>query len=138
MIVERYCGRFEWTVRDWKELPRFYEKMGSAILKEWRVVRKIGDAPGVGGLYRLKARALVASHRETTRFDTMTFENRARWRDRAAPLTARLITEARASASSLQPDRGQDTEPTKCRAVDRAVEALCSFPLLATKQRERS
>ena len=49
MIVERYCGRFEWTVRDWKEpATRFYED-GSAILKEWCVVRTIGDAPGAAG-----------------------------------------------------------------------------------------
>jgi len=45
LAVERGCGRFEWTVLDWNQPAiNFYEKMGAAVLPDWRVVRVTGDA----------------------------------------------------------------------------------------------
>ena len=45
LAVERQCGRFEWTVLDWNQPAiSFYEKMGAAVLPDWRVVRITGDA----------------------------------------------------------------------------------------------
>jgi GNAT superfamily N-acetyltransferase len=45
IAVERQCARFEWTVLDWNAPAiRFYEKLGAAVLPEWRVVRMTGDA----------------------------------------------------------------------------------------------
>ncbi|WP_322009867.1 GNAT family N-acetyltransferase [Paraburkholderia sp. J12] len=45
IAVERQCARFEWTVLDWNQPAiGFYEKLGAAVLPEWRVVRMTGDA----------------------------------------------------------------------------------------------
>lgn len=45
LAVERGCGRFEWSVLDWNENAiRFYEKMGAAVLPDWRICRVTGDA----------------------------------------------------------------------------------------------
>jgi GNAT superfamily N-acetyltransferase len=45
LAVERGCGRFEWSVLDWNaDAIRFYERMGAALLPEWRICRVTGDA----------------------------------------------------------------------------------------------
>ncbi len=45
LAVERGCGRFEWSVLDWNEdAIAFYEKMGAAVLPDWRICRITGDA----------------------------------------------------------------------------------------------
>jgi GNAT superfamily N-acetyltransferase len=45
LAVERGCGRFEWSVLDWNENAiRFYEKMGAAVLPDWRICRVTGAA----------------------------------------------------------------------------------------------
>jgi len=45
LAVERGCGRFEWSVLDWNENAiRFYEKMGAAVMPDWRICRVAGDA----------------------------------------------------------------------------------------------
>ncbi len=45
LAVARGCGRFEWSVLDWNENAiRFYEKMGAAVLPDWRICRVTGDA----------------------------------------------------------------------------------------------
>ena len=45
IAVERGCGRFEWSVLDWNEdAIRFYERMGAAVLPDWRICRVTGDA----------------------------------------------------------------------------------------------
>ena len=45
LAVERGCGRFEWSVLDWNENAiRLYEKMGAAVMPEWRICRLAGPA----------------------------------------------------------------------------------------------
>ena len=45
IAVERDYGRFEWSVLDWNENAiRFYERMGAAVLPEWRICRVSGAA----------------------------------------------------------------------------------------------
>jgi GNAT superfamily N-acetyltransferase len=45
IAVERDYGRFEWTVLDWNEPAiRFYQRMGAALLPEWRICRIEGEA----------------------------------------------------------------------------------------------
>ncbi|GGX76679.1 GNAT family N-acetyltransferase [Massilia dura] len=45
LAVERQCGRFEWSVLDWNaNAIAFYEKMGAAVLPDWRICRVTGDA----------------------------------------------------------------------------------------------
>lgn len=45
LAVERGCGRFEWSVLDWNEdAIRFYERMGAALLPEWRICRVTGES----------------------------------------------------------------------------------------------
>ena len=45
LAVQRGCGRFEWSVLDWNENAiRFYEKMGAAVMPEWRICRLTGPA----------------------------------------------------------------------------------------------
>src|SRR5512145_1377741 len=45
IAVERGYGRFEWSVLDWNDNAiRFYEKMGAAVLPDWRICRITGDA----------------------------------------------------------------------------------------------
>lgn len=45
LAVQRGCGRFEWSVLDWNENAiGFYEKMGAAVLPDWRICRVTGDA----------------------------------------------------------------------------------------------
>lgn len=47
LAVERGCGRFEWSVLDWNHNAiAFYEKMGAAVLPDWRICRVAGDALG--------------------------------------------------------------------------------------------
>jgi ribosomal protein S18 acetylase RimI-like enzyme len=42
---QRGYGRFEWCVLDWNENAiRFYEKMGAALLPDWRLCRLSGEA----------------------------------------------------------------------------------------------
>jgi len=45
LAVAEGCGRFEWCVLDWNENAiRFYEKMGAALLPDWRLCRLTGSA----------------------------------------------------------------------------------------------
>jgi GNAT superfamily N-acetyltransferase len=45
LAVERQCGRFEWSVLDWNaNAIAFYEKMGAAVLPDWRICRVTGAA----------------------------------------------------------------------------------------------
>ena len=45
LAVERQCGRFEWSVLDWNaDAISFYEKMGAAVLPDWRICRVTGEA----------------------------------------------------------------------------------------------
>ena len=45
IAVARGYGRFEWSVLDWNENAiGFYEKMGAAVLPDWRICRVTGDA----------------------------------------------------------------------------------------------
>jgi GNAT superfamily N-acetyltransferase len=45
LAVARGCGRFEWSVLDWNENAiSFYEKMGAAVLPDWRICRVTGGA----------------------------------------------------------------------------------------------
>jgi GNAT superfamily N-acetyltransferase len=45
LAAERGYGRFEWSVLDWNENAiRFYEKMGAAVLPDWRICRVTGEA----------------------------------------------------------------------------------------------
>jgi GNAT superfamily N-acetyltransferase len=45
LAVERGCGRFEWSVLDWNaNAIAFYEKMGAAVLPDWRICRVTGEA----------------------------------------------------------------------------------------------
>lgn len=40
----RGCGRFEWSVLDWNvHAIGFYERMGAAVLPDWRICRVTGD-----------------------------------------------------------------------------------------------
>lgn len=42
---ERGCGRMEWSVLDWNERAiGFYESLGAAVMKDWRICRLTGDA----------------------------------------------------------------------------------------------
>jgi GNAT superfamily N-acetyltransferase len=41
----RGYGRFEWSVLDWNvDAIRFYERMGAALMPEWRICRVTGEA----------------------------------------------------------------------------------------------
>ncbi|HEY6881704.1 MAG TPA: GNAT family N-acetyltransferase [Polyangiales bacterium] len=43
--VARGYGRFEWSVLDWNSKAiAFYEKLGAAVMPEWRICRVSGDA----------------------------------------------------------------------------------------------
>jgi GNAT superfamily N-acetyltransferase len=45
LAAERGYGRFEWSVLDWNvNAIRFYEKMGAALLPDWRICRVTGEA----------------------------------------------------------------------------------------------
>jgi GNAT superfamily N-acetyltransferase len=45
LAVERDCGRFEWSVLDWNtNAIRFYERLGAAVMPDWRICRIAGDA----------------------------------------------------------------------------------------------
>ncbi len=45
LAVERNYGRFEWSVLDWNEHAiRFYQRMGAAVMPDWRMCRITGDA----------------------------------------------------------------------------------------------
>ena len=45
LALARDYGRFEWSVLDWNENAiRFYEKMGAAVMPEWRICRVAGTA----------------------------------------------------------------------------------------------
>ena len=44
LAVDRGCGRFEWSVLDWNaNAIRFYERMGAAVMPDWRICRVTGD-----------------------------------------------------------------------------------------------
>ena len=44
LAVERNCGRLEWSVLDWNEPAiGFYERMGAAVLPDWRTCRVTGE-----------------------------------------------------------------------------------------------
>ncbi len=44
LCVERDCGRLEWAVLDWNEPAlKFYESIGSRIMKEWLINRLTGE-----------------------------------------------------------------------------------------------
>ena len=44
LALERGCGRFEWSVLDWNSNAiRFYERMGAAVMSDWRICRVTGD-----------------------------------------------------------------------------------------------
>jgi GNAT superfamily N-acetyltransferase len=45
LAVAEGCGRFEWSVLDWNaHAIGFYEKMGAALLPDWRICRVSGQA----------------------------------------------------------------------------------------------
>ncbi|NEO35511.1 MAG: GNAT family N-acetyltransferase [Moorea sp. SIOASIH] len=45
LAVERGYGRLEWSVLDWNEPAiAFYERMGAAVLPDWRICRVTGTA----------------------------------------------------------------------------------------------
>jgi GNAT superfamily N-acetyltransferase len=45
IAVERDCGRFEWSVLDWNvDAQAFYQRMGAAMLPDWRICRVTGEA----------------------------------------------------------------------------------------------
>jgi GNAT superfamily N-acetyltransferase len=45
LAVARDYGRVEWSVLDWNvNAIRFYERMGAALLPDWRTCRVTGDA----------------------------------------------------------------------------------------------
>ena len=45
IAAERSCARFEWMALDWNTPAiDFYEKLGAAQMKEWRLLRVTGDA----------------------------------------------------------------------------------------------
>ncbi|MBF2080451.1 MAG: GNAT family N-acetyltransferase [Synechococcales cyanobacterium T60_A2020_003] len=44
LAVERDCGRLEWSVLDWNAPAiGFYERMGAAVLSDWRTCRVTGE-----------------------------------------------------------------------------------------------
>lgn len=44
LAVERDCGRLEWSVLDWNAPAiGFYERMGAAVLPDWRTCRVTGE-----------------------------------------------------------------------------------------------
>jgi len=44
LAMDRGCGRFEWSVLDWNaNAIRFYERMGAAVMPDWRICRVTGD-----------------------------------------------------------------------------------------------
>ena len=44
VAVARDYGRFEWSVLDWNvNAIRFYQKMGAAVMPEWRICRVAGS-----------------------------------------------------------------------------------------------
>jgi GNAT superfamily N-acetyltransferase len=45
VAVERGCGRMEWLVLDWNTSAiGFYERLGAAPMKDWRLCRLTGDS----------------------------------------------------------------------------------------------
>lgn len=45
LVVERGCGRLEWSVLDWnKPAIDFYRSLGAAALDDWTMYRLAGDA----------------------------------------------------------------------------------------------
>lgn len=45
LAVSRGCGRLEWTVLDWNQPAiDFYQKIGAAVLPDWRICRVTGEA----------------------------------------------------------------------------------------------
>ena len=52
LAVARGYGRFDWSVLDWNENAiRFYQKMGAAVLPEWRICRLAGTALAAFGAF---------------------------------------------------------------------------------------
>jgi GNAT superfamily N-acetyltransferase len=45
LALQRGCGRFEWSVLDWNQNAiDFYQRMGAAVLPDWRICRVAGAA----------------------------------------------------------------------------------------------
>ena len=45
LAAERGCGRFEWSVVGWNaNAIAFYEKLGAAVMPDWRICRISGKA----------------------------------------------------------------------------------------------
>ena len=45
LVIDRDCGRLEWSVLDWNEPAiGFYKRMGATVLPDWRTCRVTGDA----------------------------------------------------------------------------------------------
>ncbi|GAC1458108.1 MAG: GNAT family N-acetyltransferase [Chamaesiphon sp.] len=45
LAIKRDCGRLEWSVLDWNETAiAFYQRIGAAILPDWRICRMTGDS----------------------------------------------------------------------------------------------
>lgn len=44
LVVERDCGRLEWSVLEWNvDAIAFYEKIGATVLPDWRTCRVTGS-----------------------------------------------------------------------------------------------
>jgi GNAT superfamily N-acetyltransferase len=53
LAAERGCGRFEWSVLDWNvNAIRFYERMGAAVMPDWRICRIAGETLAAFGAKR--------------------------------------------------------------------------------------
>ncbi|MET0343700.1 MAG: GNAT family N-acetyltransferase [Polyangiales bacterium] len=47
LAVARDYGRFEWSVLDWNaNAIAFYQRMGAAVMPDWRICRVTGEALG--------------------------------------------------------------------------------------------
>ncbi|WP_449417094.1 N-acetyltransferase family protein [Phormidium nigroviride] len=45
LVVERGCGRLEWSVLDWNENAiAFYKGIGADVLPDWRICRVTGES----------------------------------------------------------------------------------------------
>src|SRR5450432_2113977 len=53
LAAERGCGRFEGSVLDWNvNAIRFYERMGAAVMPDWRICRIAGETLAAFGAKR--------------------------------------------------------------------------------------
>ena len=45
LVIERGCGRLEWSVLDWNESAiAFYKGIGADVLPDWRICRVTGES----------------------------------------------------------------------------------------------